>query len=506
MTRACGRTVRRTGKAIAAALLCVLLALPGPAAATPETDPGKLVESYRQLASERQRMLQALERNLALKRSIEDQYATLAVDLSQFRRDAAVATELCSGRFDEPEYRRRKDMCAIMQAELDARHDALERRKREIDARERERHDEAVRMKAAYDALEQRIKALGDAIGRAPALAAISARCRTQAETTAVSQCLHEGWSRAAETRAFVDLQTGDAFGDGSTVRRSIDAGAWPVLDKFEAMTATYLAELGRYRDAALIVQRIRAKHPSDPLLQSLEARLAGLAERVATAPAASPQIRTLAEELRIAHLPMQGRAAVLLALLAFREGDYDRSLNFLRDAEKSQPADAGIRDMIFLAEQARQTRAERGQPEAPTDRPARVMQREGALAATNLGFFLIEADNAVLTELALGEARERVAKIRSSMYWPPWSVPDLKLMDEMIAQVRSEGTAAMARGVRVTHRWTKAEFMLDALAYGQKSWPRSLRYLEIAMKADPNNPRVREAYDELSAIAASAK
>jgi hypothetical protein len=84
--------------------------------------------------------------------------------------------------------------------------------------------------------------------------------------------------------------------------------------------------------------------------------------------------------------------------------------------------------------------------------------------------------------------------------------VPDLKLMDEMIAQVRSEGTAAMARGVRVPHRWTKAEFMLDALAYGQKSWPRSLRYLEIAMKADPNNPRVREAYDELSAIAASAK
>ncbi|MCK6450738.1 MAG: hypothetical protein L6R19_07760 [Alphaproteobacteria bacterium] len=77
--------------------------------------------------------------------------------------------------------------------------------------------------------------------------------------------------------------------------------------------------------------------------------------------------------------------------------------------------------------------------------------------------------------------------------------------MGEMIDVARKRGTAKLAQGTRITDRWTKADFMLDALSYGQRSWPRSLRYLETAMKAAPKDPRLREAYDELSAIAASA-
>lgn len=96
----------------------------------------------------------------------------------------------------------------------------------------------------------------------------------------------------------------------------------------------------------------------------------------------------------------------------------------------------------------------DRRRTETATDHPARVMQREDALAATNLSNFLMDADHPALTELALGEARERVARITASGRWDPFSLPNLKLMDEMIDVVREQGATKLAQVSRVTdHR-----------------------------------------------------
>jgi tetratricopeptide (TPR) repeat protein len=467
-----------------------------------------MIATHRQLSAERQRIIGDMQRNLALKRAIEKDYATLAADTKTYRRDVDAATRFCRGRFDEPEYRRRKAICEAKQAELDKRQAELEQRKRELDARDGTRQKDALRLKAAFDALGQRTKTIEDSMARFGPFASINARCRQQGDPQAVSQCLDEGWTAVAEqTRQVLDLQTGDAFREGDDLRRAIAQSTWSLPDKVLATLASFLADIGRYGDAAAIIGRVKSRQPADQLLISTEARLVELAHRAAQHPGASQNARDLAEQLKISHLSMQARTAVLLSLLYFREGNYERSLAYLVDAQKSHPADGGIADMIFLTSQAELAREERAQRGALTERAARVLQREGALAALNLGFLLIDSDSALQAEIALSTARERIATARETADWSLWRVPTLDVIDKLIQRVRTEGTTVMAQAApRVADRWTKADFMLDALAYGQKSWSRSLQYLEIARAAHPENPRIREAYDELSMIAASAK
>ena len=144
---------RHAGQPVVAAFLFFLLVISGTAAIAAETSPGQLIATHRQLTAERQRIIGDMQRNLALKRAIEKDYATLAVDTKSYGRDVEVNTRFCRGRFDEPEYRRRKAICEAKQAELDTRQAELERRKRELNSRDAARQKEALGLKASYDAL-----------------------------------------------------------------------------------------------------------------------------------------------------------------------------------------------------------------------------------------------------------------------------------------------------------------------------------------------------------------
>ena len=170
-----------------------------------------------------------------------------------------------------------------------------------------------------------------------------------------MSACLEEGWTAAAEqTRQVVDLQTGHAFREGDDLRRAIAQSAGRRPDKLLATLATFLADIGRYGDATAIIGHVRGRQPDNQLLMSAEAHLSALANREAEHAGASGSARDLGERLKIGHLSMQARAAVLLSVLYFREGNYDRSLAYLLDAQKSDPAESGIRDMIFLTAKPR--------------------------------------------------------------------------------------------------------------------------------------------------------
>jgi hypothetical protein len=163
---------------------------------------------------------------------------------------------------------------------------------------------------------------------------------------------------------------------------------------------------------------------------------------------------------------------------------------------------------MTFLLGEAMVAR-ETLRPDVPSPRIARAFQRDGALAAQGLALFLIECGDTTRAEVALGATRDRLASSLASFSNPPaMDRANLDIVEALIREVRVDGTRGMTAppGQRKFDRTSKAGLMLDALAYGQKSWALSLRYLEIARAADPGNARPRVAHDELARIARQAQ
>lgn len=301
--------------------------------------------------------------------------------------------------------------------------------------------------------------------------------------------------------RQLLLLETGDAFRGGDDLRRRIARASWPVLDKVHAVLATFLGEIGRYRDGAAAIGQVRRSQPTDQVALTIEVKLTELAQRQAAQPLVTPEARDIERELKISHLSLEGRTDVMLGLISYREGEHREAMDYLARAQKLHPDDAGVRDLMFLVSRVQAARAQ--QPNAGANWTTRVFQRQGALAAWNLGLLLIEGGQAAQADVALGEARERMLRAGAQ----PGDF-NLELIGGLQRRVRGEGTAGMTAPSipRIYDGTSKADLMLDALEYGQKSWTRSLRFLEIAMTAAPDNSRIREAYNELSLIAANAK
>jgi len=465
-----------------------------------------LITDYRHCTEDQNIIIDNMKRNLGQKRGIEQQYQSLEAEIQSYQKEVAEAGDYCRGSFEEPEYRRRKAYCQAKQIELDNLQQALEKRRVDLDARDAERRKEAQELKTRYDDLGQRVKIIEEKMANLPLVGEIAARCRRQSDRKNVAKCLTDGWKVAdAQLRLYLDLQTGDAFRDGDTLRKAAKESAWPLLDRIQIALAVFLGELGRFREGAALIAQVKTRQISERLLHAMEHRLIQLGKQQASLPGVSPQAKAITDELRISHLSMQGRAAVMLGLLNYREGRYQGSLIYFTEAQKRHPEDQGIRDLIFLVAQAELSRQELAKEKNPAaDGPARIFQREGAIAATKLGLFLIDCNQALQAEAALGLARERIFYTLKSKNWS-WEVGDLHVTDGLIRKVRQEGTGDMAKppGQRYFDTMTKADLMLDALQYGQKSWNRSLRFLEIARSADPYNPVILEAYNELSLIAA---
>ncbi|MBS0520646.1 MAG: hypothetical protein JSR90_18255 [Proteobacteria bacterium] len=485
-------------------LALLVLLLPVAALAADEPDAARLVAEHAAISAKRQGLIEDMRANVAQKRAIEKEYAAVDADTEQYRRDVSEATAFCTGRFDDEEYRRRKAICEQKQRELDERHGRIEARRADIDRRDKARQAAAVKLKTEYDALGRRAQEIESSISAASPYAGVAERCRKEQKgTAAIDACIDRGWKEAAdEVRDYLDLETGRAFTQGADWRRQIDAMPWPLQDKMEATVAVFLAEIGRYGDAAQLMGGVRARKPGDTFLDTAGATLDGLARRTSGAAGPIAGARGIADELKIAHLSSAAQADVMLGILQFREGNYAASLSMFGDARRRHPADAGLRDLSFLVGQAA---AALDQPPPPT-RAARRMQQDGALAASGLAIFLVQTGDTAKAELALDAARERLGNTFKTT--PDPAIGGLiRDVERVSALVRDEGTAKLARpaGQRFFDKRSKADLMLDALSYGQKSWSASLRYLEIARAADPGNARIRQAYDELAAIARQA-
>jgi len=491
----------------AAALLLLTVVCASNAVASPEPDAARLVAEHAEITAKRLLIIQSMKSNLALKRSIENDYRAVDADTERYRRDVREATAFCTGRFDDEEYRRRTAICQQKQRELDQRHEEIEARRKDLARRDKARQAEAVKLKASYDALGQRATTIEDSISEASPFAGVAQRCRKEEkDADAISQCIDRGWAEAAgEVRDYLNLETGEAFTQGVDWREQIDAKQWPLSDKIQATLAVLLADTGRYAEAARLMGSVAQRKPGDPFLESATATFLQLAQGRAGHTGVSGAARDVLAELKISHLSPAAQVDVLQGILLFREGDYDGAVNRFGAARRRHPSDVGLQDMSFLVGQAVAARV--GAKPGPT-RAARLFQREGVLAAEGLAVFLMECGDTPKAELALGVTRERLSKAMKAMPSPdPIDLANLGSVERMGARLRDEGTQSMTRpaGRRYFDGLSKADLMLDALSFGQKSWDSSLRYLEIARAADPGNPRIREAYDELAAIARKA-
>jgi len=52
----------------------------------------------------------------------------------------------------------------------------------------------------------------------------------------------------------------------------------------------------------------------------------------------------------------------------------------------------------------------------------------------------------------------------------------------------------------------SEADILLDALEYGQQDWQRSMQFLKLAHKAEPNNEQISEAIAHTQALMASQR
>lgn len=472
--------------------------------AAENTDIAGLVAERAAIPAKSDALIAQMKENIAQKRVIEKEYAAVDADRERYRRDLAEATAFCSGRYEDAEYRRRKAICEQKKLELDERKAAIDGREAGIDRREKARLAAAAKLKAEYAALEKRGKQIEATISAAQPFGVIAERCRKeQKSAAAVSDCIDRRWAEAAgELRDYVNLETGRAFTQGEDWRAQIDAKSWPLQEKMETTVAVFLAEIGRYGDAAALMAAVKERKPGDPFLESAVDTLRGLGTRETNHAALMPAGRGIAEELKIAHLSRAAQADVMLGILLFREGNYQASLTKFADARKRYPKDEGLRDLSFLASQAL---AARDEP-APATRAAYLMQSSGALASSRLSLFLMQAGDTKKAELSLDETRERLGTVLKAAPDPTLG-SIMRQVEDLGATVREQGTVNLVRpaGQRVYDTRSKADLMLDALSYGQKSWSASLRYIEIARAANPDNVQFQRAYDELAAIARQA-
>jgi len=173
-----------------------------PAAGAGGSEIERLLKTLGQLASQERVLIEKLRANLARKKSIDEQYAALNKDTARFNQRAAEANAFCSGTHPEPEYSRRKAICAKRNADLEGERKALDARRADLDGADAVRAEEGNSIKTSYASLQERAKGIMDALARQAALSTINSLCAGQASLAARSKCLRDGWVAASAEAA----------------------------------------------------------------------------------------------------------------------------------------------------------------------------------------------------------------------------------------------------------------------------------------------------------------
>ncbi|TAJ37787.1 MAG: hypothetical protein EPO55_17660 [Reyranella sp.] len=302
-----------------------------------------------------------------------------------------------------------------------------------------------------------------------------------------------------------VDLFTGAAY-SGAELRESAARNPWPVTDVARAVLAAFLGESGAFGPAEVVIQIIGPEAARHPAVIAAKQRIEALRRKEAQQfTLLWPGVARSVQELAIGHMPMKGRAAFMVGAASFRVGQYEQALRYLKDAQEVVPGDKGIEEALVFVRAVQSSVKDKSDPDAARRRYAQAFRSAGGQAAWQLGLQLISSGDYVGAELTLREARDRLARL------PDTRTSEVELIDKLRQKTRTDreaGDRSMVDppGKRMFSQISKADLMFSALEYGQKDWARSLHYLEVAMHADPENTRIRQAYLELKEIAASVK
>lgn len=303
----------------------------------------------------------------------------------------------------------------------------------------------------------------------------------------------------------FVDLFTGTAY-SGVELHDSAVRSAWPMVDIGRAFLASLMGESGAFGPAEVVIQIIGPDAARHPAVIAAKQRIEALRRKEAQLfTLLRPEAGRAMQELAIGHMPMKGRAAFMVGTASFRVGQYEQALRYLKDAQEVVPGDKGIEEALVIVRAVQSSAKDKSDPEAARRRYAQAFRSAGGQAAWQLGLQLISSGDYVGAELTLREARDRLARL------PDTRTSEVELIDKLRQKTRTDreaGDRSMVDppGKRMFDQISKADLIFSALEYGQKDWSRSLHYLEVAMRADPKNIKIMQAYLELKEIAASVK
>lgn len=197
------RPARRSAAAALAAAFMISTASPVWAQISAPTPPGQMVTSYLTLAAERAGIIGAVKDNVAEKRSLEQQYTTVDAADAKYKHEIATASAFCQGKFTAEEVARRRKICEAKQRELDIAFAANKAQRDQFDKRDRSRKAAALRLKASYDAVVQRAKAVEEAMAQQAVLKPLIEMCHAQSDLTVRAQCVADHWAAAAPKPRF---------------------------------------------------------------------------------------------------------------------------------------------------------------------------------------------------------------------------------------------------------------------------------------------------------------
>ena len=302
-----------------------------------------------------------------------------------------------------------------------------------------------------------------------------------------------------------VDLFNGAAY-SGTKLRESAVGSPWPVMDVARAFLASLMGESGALGPAEVVIQTLGPDAAHHPAVIAAKQRIEALRRKEAQLfTLLRPESGRAMQDLAIGHMPMKGRAAFMVGAASFRVGQYEQALRYLKDAQGIVPGDKGIDEALVIVRAVQSSVQDKSDPEAARRRYAQAFRSAGGQAAWQLGLQLISSGDYVGAELTLREARDRLARL------PDPRTSEVDLIDKLRQKTRTDREARDRSmvdppGKRMFDQFSKADLMFSALEYGQKDWARSLHYLEVAMRADPENSKIKQAYLELKEIAASVK
>jgi len=300
-------------------------------------------------------------------------------------------------------------------------------------------------------------------------------------------------FSKGTKTSAPVDIRSldvasGQAFKSNQDVIDFIEKADWTTRVKARVVLGLLMAGQGRYDEAIAYLQKAAVEESNESLITTVLENVMNLKEEKEKITQGAGHLKhSVINPDEFTYLPPQAQVDLVIAKASVSVGDYDNAVKSLHAALMVAPTDKKLRDALIYARQLKIARDEKISGKKPD--PAwleEAASRAKANAAWGLGLYLSEKGDYIGAVKYLKETQQ----VFSDGYTN-------ELLGKLIDNV---DTLAPLEDIVPTFP-TKADAILDALEYGKGDWQRSLKYLEVAHKSDPDNMAVRDAFNYLEGL-----